>query len=195
MDLQRTAKEIGLFETAANMAKVMSSADVVQKVGAAMPLPDDDVSARAKLAAEWLYGKGKTKYFFLSPEIAVIHELELIADKGTEVIVAVPFDIDNDAKERMINNVPQGIKVTMLEEPNFPPPRSFFPSNGIIVIFGYLGGDRAMVLPETYRMVEHYSGFRGKKVFIPYKELNAAERYDSWRELNEQRITEKWRKQ
>ena len=50
-----------------------------------------------------------------------------------------------------------------------------------------------MVLPDTYRMVEHYSGFLGKKVFIPYKELETAARYDGWLEVSQQRLSMKWR--
>lgn len=63
----------------------------------------------------------------------------------------------------------------------------------MLVISGYSGGDRAMVLPDTYRMVEHYSGFLGKKVFTPYKELNAAARYYGWMEISRQRLSVKWR--
>ena len=63
----------------------------------------------------------------------------------------------------------------------------------MIVISGYLGGDRAMILPDIYRMAEHYSGFLGKKVFVPYRELDAAIRYDGWMEISKQRLSEKWR--
>lgn len=51
-----------------------------------------------------------------------------------------------------------------------------------------------MVLPDTYRMVDHYSGFLGKKVFIPYKEIDAAIRYDGWLEVSQQRLSTRWRK-
>ena len=37
MDIQKTAREIGLFETAINLAKVSNSADVIQKVGTSIP--------------------------------------------------------------------------------------------------------------------------------------------------------------
>ena len=47
-----------------------------------------------------------------------------------------------------------------------------------------------MVLPETYRMIEHYnSGFWGKKVFVPYVELPDAVRYDEWLEICNEKIS------
>ena len=45
--IQKTAKEIGHFETAINLSKVKDSTDVIQKVGASMPLPDGDIDKKA----------------------------------------------------------------------------------------------------------------------------------------------------
>ena len=191
MDIQKTAREIGLFETAVNLEKVSNSADVIQKVGAYMPLPGEGIQDRVGQAAEWLLSFGKDKYMFLTPEIALIEEMGRWTDSKTEVIIAVPCDLAPEAKDRLKNNLPRGVVVTVLEEPYFP--QSFFPGNGMIVISGYLGGNRAMVLPDTYRMVEHYSGFLGKKVFVPYKELDVATRYDGWMEISQQRVSTKWR--
>ncbi len=192
MDMQKTAREIGLFETAVNLARVSSSTDVVQKVGASMPLPDEDIRVRVGQVAKWLLSFDKSKYMFLMPEIALIEEMGKLARGETEVVIAVPCDLDLEAKERLSKNLPQGVSVTILEEPYFP--QSFFPSNGMLVISGYLGGDRAMVLPDTYRMVEHYSGFLGKKAFVPYEELDSAARYDGWMEISQQRLSVKWRR-
>ena len=191
MDIQRTAREIGLFETAVNLAKVSNSADVIQKVGASMPLPDENIGARVEKIAEWLLSFGKSKYMFLTPEIALIEEMGKHTNNEIEVIIAIPCDLDQEAKERLNNNLPHGAEVTVLEEPYFP--QSFFPGNGMTVISGYLGGDRAMVLSDTYRLVEHYNGFLGKKVFVPYKELDAAMRYKGWMEISQQRLSAKWR--
>lgn len=163
MDMHRTAKEIGLFLTAINLVAVMDSPDVQDKVGASMPLPDSDTEKKVSDIAKWLAGFGKRKYMFLTPEI----------------------------KERLQNNLPHGAIVELLEEPHFP--AMLYPSNGMLVTCGYMGGDRAMVMADTYRMVEHYNSFLGKKVFIPYIELTSAARYDGWMEVGQDRITEKWR--
>ena len=187
MDLQKTAREIGLFETAANLAAVSGSTEVIQKVGASMPLSAEDIGSRTEEIAEWLLNFGKSKYMFLTPEIALIEAMGRLAGERTESILAVPCDLDPEAKERLKNNLPHGVPVTVLEEPYFP--QSFFPGNGMLVICGYLAGGRAMVLPDTYRMVEHYSGFLGKKAFAPYAELEMAERYDGWMEISRQRLS------
>ena len=191
MDMQKTAREIGLFETAVNLFRVIDSEDVIQKVGASMPLPDTDVGIKISEAADWLISFGKSKYMFLTPEIALIEEMGKRISKDTEIIIAVPCDLDYESKERLNNNLPGGVTVTVIDEPFFP--QSFFPGNGMIVISGYIGGERTMVLPDTYRMVEHYSGFLGKKAFIPYMEIDSANRFDGWMEVNQQRISEIWR--
>lgn len=191
MDMRKIAREIGLFETAVNLAKVRNSTEVIQKVGASMPLPDEGIGVRVGQIAEWLFSFGKCKYMFLVPEITLIEEMGRLSNHETEVIIAVSRDLDSEARERLNNNLPHSISVTILEEPYFP--QSFFPRNGLMVISGYLGGDRAMVLPDTYRMVEHYSGFLGEKVFVPYKELDTAIRYDGWMEISQQRLRAKWR--
>lgn len=190
MDMQKTVKEIGLFETGINLSRVCSSADVIRKVGASMPLPDRGIADRIPQIAAWLDGFGKNKYMFLTPEIALIEAMSKLSDQA-EVILTIPCDLEAEAKERLRNNLPHGMKITVLEEPYFP--QSFFPGNGLIVVCGYSAGGRSMVLSDTYRMVEHYSGFLGRKVFIPYTELATAERYDGWIEVSQQRLSTKWR--
>ena len=189
MDIQKTAREIGLFETAVNLSVVCGSKDVIQKVGASMPLPDENIVDIVSQIAEWLCSFEKKKYMFLMPEIAVIEAMAKITDTA-EVIIVIPCDLEDEAKERLKNNLPRGIAVSILEEPFFP--QSFYPGNGMIVVSGYSAGGRSMVLPDTYRMVEHYNGFLGKKVFIPYKELDNGARYDEWMEVNQQKLSMKW---
>lgn len=191
MDIQKTAKEIGLFLMANNLAEVADSTDVQDKVGASMPLPNPNSENKVDKITEWLIGFGKRKYMFLTPELALIEELLKQTENNAEITIAVPCDLDQEIKERLQNNLPHGASVELLYEPHFP--NSLYPSNGMIVICGYSGADRPMVLSDTYRMVEHYSSFLGKKVFIPYIELSSAARYDGWMEVGHQRISAKWR--
>lgn len=192
MDMRKTANEIGLFETAMNLSKVSGSKEVIRKVGASMPLPGTDIEERVRDIARWLCDFGKRRYLFFMPEIALIEEMGKIADSRTEIIVALPFNIDAEAKERIKNNLPHSVKTYLLEEPNFV--NEFYPGNGMFVISGYTGGDREMILRDTYRMVEHYREFLGKKVFVPYTELKSASRYDGWMEIKENRISAEWRR-
>lgn len=50
MDMQKTAREIGLFETAVNLVAVCDSSDVQTKVGASMPLPDANITKISSLS-------------------------------------------------------------------------------------------------------------------------------------------------
>lgn len=191
MNLHKVAREIGFFETGINLSKVCESNELLEKVGASMPLPDADIANSIPQIVDWLQSFGKSKYMFLSPEIALIEEMAK-SDRKAEVIIAVPCDLESEAKERVKNNLPRGIDVAILDEPYFP--QSFFPGNGLMVVSGYSAAGRSMVLPDTYRMVDHYSGFLGKKVFIPYKEIDTAFRYDGWLEVSQQRLSTRWRK-
>ncbi len=190
MDIQKTIKEIGLFETALNLSKYSTSAEIIDKAGAAMPLPDSDITERVKLIAKWLHSFGKTHYMFLTPEIALVDALVELTGSDIEIIFAVPHNLDDDINGRLKNNLPRNVKASLLKEPEF---LRLYPEDGLMVICGYSGASRAMVLSDTYRMAEHYSSFRGKKVFLPYLELEKAARFDGWMELKQEKITMQWR--
>lgn len=52
MDIQKTAKEIGVFETAINLSFVSESPEVTQKISDSFPLPSTDITERTKRIAE-----------------------------------------------------------------------------------------------------------------------------------------------
>ena len=81
---------------------------------------DEDIADSVPQIAAWLRGFGKRKYLFLTPEIALIEALAELGDPSEEVILVIPCDLEADAKERLRNNIPRGIGVTILEEPYFP---------------------------------------------------------------------------
>lgn len=190
MDAIKTIREIGSFMANENIVKVLDSGDVRTKVGAVMPLPGTGFQDSVNNVADWLAGFGKSKYMFFSPEIALIERLPCCKDR-TESIVVVPCDMDDEIRGRLKDNLPQNMKVTLLEEPYFP--KSFVPGNGMIIVSGYMAGERAMVLPETYRMIEHYSGFMGKTVFVPYTTIQESMRYTDWLEVGTDKFDEIWR--
>lgn len=193
MDMFDTARVIGFFETGINLVDVNESSEVIMKVGARMPLPDENIKLNIEHIADWIIEFDKNQIMYLTPEISLIEAIECKKNNTINHIIALPCDLDSDAKERIKNNLPKDANVSVLEEPFFP--QSFFPGNGLIVFCGYSGGDRAMVMHDTYRLVEHYGGFLGKKVFVPYRELAVASRYDGWLEINPNRISEKWRRE
>ena len=181
MDSRTSAREFGFFETCLNLEKVMDSEEVKMQAGAYIPLPDKDVSARIQAVAEQLRGLDKTRYMFLTPELALMDELAK-RSQNAEMIVTIPHDMDPDMRDRLQNNLPKEVDTTLLEEPFTL--TNFYPSNSVIVICGYLGGGRPMVMHDTYRMAAQYSRFYGKIVFVPFAVLDSALRYDGWRELN-----------
>lgn len=192
MDMLQTVREIGFFETGNNLIGVLGSQNVKTKAGAVMPLPNESLIEDTSEIVKYLVEFGKNKYMFMTPEIAIIEKLALFDCQG-EAIILLPCDMENEVKERLKDNLPRGMNVLVLAEPYFP--ESFFPSNGMIVVSGYMAGDRIMVLPETYRMIDHYSGFFGKKIFVPYVEIADATRYDGWMEVGGNKFSMIWRKE
>lgn len=191
MDLLKLVREIGVFELGANLTKVLNSEAIWSKAGAIMPLPEADLLNNIERIAGWLTSFGKSKYLFLTPELALIEYLAALCP-GKEAIMVVSSDMESDIRARLWNNLPKHMRTSLLEEPFFP--NEFYPQNGIIVACGYLAGGRAMVLPETYRMIDHYvGGFYGKKVFVPYTELAEGTRYGGWLETSADKFNQIWR--
>lgn len=191
MDLMKSIREIGCFEVSSNLTKVLDSEDVWAKAGEMMPLTDKNVVDNIEKIARWMVSFGKSKYLFLNPEIALIERLAVLRPQQ-EAMMLVPCDMEEDVRIRLQNNRPRNMKTLLLEEPFFP--EKFYPGNGIIVVCGYLAGGRIMVLPETYRMIDHYfSVFYGKKVFVPYAELTEGIRYGGWLEASLDKFSRIWR--
>lgn len=191
MDLLKSVREIGFFEMSANLTKVLNSEAVWSKAGAAMPPPETGLADNIEKIAKWLASFGKSKYMFLTPEIALIEYLAALCPQQ-EAMMLVPCDMEEDVRMRLRNNLPKHMRTSLLQEPFFP--EEFYPHNGIIVACGYLAGGRVMVLPETYRIINHYfGGFYGQKVFIPYTELAEGVRYDGWLEASGDKFSRIWR--
>lgn len=191
MDLLKSVREIGFFEMSANLTQVLNSEAIWSKAGATMPLPEAEIADHIEKVVKWLASFGKSKYLFLTPEIALVERLSELHPQQ-EAIMMVSCDMEEDVRTRLKNNLPKHMKVSLLEEPFFP--EEFYPQNGIIVACGYLAGGRAMVLPETYRMIDHYAGgFYGKKVFVPYTELAEGTRYGGWLEASSDKFSRIWR--
>lgn len=195
MDAIKTVREIGTFMTNENIVEVLESEDVRSKVGAVMPLPGRNFMESMDNAVDWIAGFGKSKYMFFSPEIALIERLPSCKDR-TESIIVVPCDMDQEIKSRLKDNLPRNMKVALLDETKYPESVGidFRPRNGIIVISGYLAGERIMVLPETYRLINSYgNGFMGKTVFVPYTTIQESTRYADWLEVGADKFNEIWR--
>ena len=191
MDSLKTSRELGLFEAAHNISLVSDSLEVCEKVEQSMPMPGVDFAPRITQAVDYLLSFGKCNLMFLSPEIALVEEIAKRKIPGMHVVLTLPGDMDLDARARLLNNIPEGISVQFLEENYFP---GFRPSNGMVVSFGYMAGERLMVLPECYRCIEKYHPkFYGRKVFVPYVVQEDAARFGEWLEVNQNNFSDIWR--
>ena len=189
MDIRRIAEEIGLFETAINLTHVLDSQAVTERVEMVMPPPSPDLAQRLEPLGRWLGSFGKDKYLFLTPELALLDGLDR-AGTGGEAILLLPCDMEPDSRARLGGNLPAGREVSLMEEPYFP--ECFYPGNGLLVVCGYLSGGRTIVLEQTYRMLEHYSNFWGKKLFLPYTRLAEVRRCPGWLEVDRWQFHEIW---
>ena len=173
MDIHKIALEIGLFETALNLER----AEIKNNDEIAMPLPAPGMSEKIKSAAQMLKSFNKKRYMFLTPEIALI---DAISEKNSDAVIIMPCGMDLESEERIENNLPSKMPVKIIKEPYFP--ETFTPDNGIIIICGYMSAGRAVIMNETYRLAEHYGGFYGKKIFLPYMKLENFICFDGWKQ-------------
>ena len=190
MDIMQVVREVGFYETGRNLLLVGDDEELRDKVSEAMPFPQEAVADGIDALTQWIISFQKNKYLFTTPEIRIIEQLAARVP-GQEALILVPCDMDPESRERIGRNLPAEMSVTLLDEPFFP--RGFFPGNGMLIACGYLAGERPMVLEETYRLLAHYSGFLGKKLFIPYAVLDEAVRYKGWMEMPADTFTSIWR--
>lgn len=191
MDSIKTSRELGFFEAARNISLVSDSQEVCTKVEQTMPMPGADFAPRISQVVDYILSFGKPNLMFLSPEIALVEEIAKRKIPGMHVVLTLPGDMDPDSRARLYTNIPEGISVQFLEENYFP---GFRPSNGMVVSFGYMAGERLMVLPEGYRCIEKYHPkFYGRKVFVPYVVRENAARFGEWLEVNQNNFTDVWR--
>jgi hypothetical protein len=192
MDVRKMfSRGMGLIDLGIICDKFRDSLDVRRDVEAFMPFPDTHMSPRVKMQADHLCDLNKQKYMILGPEFSLIEEMAKNSRaKEIEIIVTLPVSLEDEDRERICNNIPHGVHVEVLSETFFP--KSFFPKNGVIVVPGYMSASRAMVMSETYRMVEHYSGFWGKRIFVPYRVLDEACRYPGWWQIDQFGVSDRW---
>ena len=190
MDIISDMKKIGILETACNLAVVGDSSAVMEKVLPYAPFPPINISDFIEPITDWLLGFNKKKYMFFTPELALIEAMAQKAD-GLEAQIVIPADLDLLIAENIKQNLPKSMPVSVLKEPFYP--IDFRPGNGIIVVCGWINGDRLYVFKDTFRMVRHYRDFKGKMVFIPYT-ITAGENVSGdWIEVDERTFNSNWR--
>ena len=104
------------------------------------------------------------------------------APEDTEFIIVLPYDMGPVQKCIIREKFPPDLNITMIQEPAFP--QAFYPANGLMVICGCAFDGKAAVPLETYRLIEHYKDFVGKKAWVPYAEISVPEPCEGWVILN-----------
>lgn len=188
MDVITLIREVGLLQTAENLAAVPQSQALA---GDILPLPSADVVEQGRAIARWLIGFGKKRHLFLTPEIRIVEQMAAQTTRPLDCLFVVPFNLEHEVRERLVNNLPrsQNVTVSLLPEPAFP--EAFYPGDSLIVACGCARGDRALVLDDTYRLLAHYQGFFGQKVFVPVLHSEANRRYADWIEARSDYFTER----
>ena len=117
MELLKLAQEIGFFELGINLTNVLNSEAIWSKAGAVMPLPEVDLLNEIERIAGWLASFGKSKYMFLTPELALIEHLAALYP-GQEAIMVVSSGMESDIRARLWNNLPKHMRTSLLDEVN-----------------------------------------------------------------------------
>ena len=188
MNIREIVKEVGYFETSLNLLPALGSADAAERIAADMPLPSADIGERIEAYAKGIAEKGKKKIFLLTPEIALIEKLAEYPENIESVLIVLPSDMDPEMCERIGKNLLKTVDIQLIREPFFP--EDFSPKNGVIAVSGFLAGGRTMVSREVYRMTEHYGGFLGQKLFLPYADQQKTGKYDGWLEISHRKFHE-----
>ncbi|GAU75615.1 hypothetical protein [Fusibacter sp. 3D3] len=175
-----TIEEIGFFETMQLIQPHLIDTIVSEQILMELPMcAEDDIQSRISDIVEKLENCPKQNLLFISPELALIERLAA-RNSQHHIIIALPCDLEPVVVERIQNNMPPGVNVSFLKEPFYPD--NFLPSSSAIIAFGFENNSRAMLLPRFYRLMERYSSFMGRKIFIPCSE-NSVSRPFQWVEL------------
>ena len=180
-NLNSIISEIGVIETALNIGKYIDDSQIVIESSRFMPFPDADFYKRTTDIAEQIKSLKKEKILLLTPDIALI-ELIKNSEYISEILVCVSSELNDEAKERISNNLPAGIKVTLIDENTFP--KDFTPSNAAIVAVGYADREKAIILRENYKMLNVYNKFYGMKLLISPQNSVSNERPMGWIAIN-----------
>ena len=167
IDLIQNMTDLGVLETV-RVLQELGDASIPSALLRELPVMPRStlIPQRLDTIHDAIMASGKQEILLLSPEIALLERFS--QDREIRFQLVIPSGIDYDTEKRIRNNIPKGAQVTFLKELDFP--RDFFPSNGLLVAFGFQNDNRCLLLSGTLRMMEHYRGFMGKKVFVPINE-------------------------
>ena len=164
MNIKDTLDEIGILETNIQIEKYMDDKSLLDSVSSEMPIPTKIETKKIINAIEKILELNKKNIFMLSNEIALIEKFLLHKDKIQNIIVCLSRNLSDEQLSNIKSNVPKNSNVTFIHELEYP--NIIKPRDSILLVLGYLNGNNSIVTNNTYRMIELYKSFLGKKVFV-----------------------------
>lgn len=165
MNIKETLDEIGIFETNLQIEKYLDDESLLESVLLEMPIPrKSETKLIIDSAVNRILDLGKTNVFILSNEIALIEKLLLFKNIIKNIIVCLSRNLSNEQINNIKNNVPKNSNVVFVNELEYP--SIIKPKNSILLVIGYRNGNNCILTKNTYRMLEIYKNFLGKKMFI-----------------------------
>lgn len=165
MNIKDTLDEIGILETNLQIEKYIDDKSLLNNVSSEMPIP---IKCETKDIIDNAMNKilklNKKNIFMLSNEIALIEKMLLYKDKVQNIIVCLSRNLSEEQINNIKSNIPKNSNVTFINELEYP--NIIKPKDSIILVLGYVNGNNCIVTNNTYRMVELYKNFLGKKVFV-----------------------------
>ncbi len=165
MNIKDTLDEIGILETNLQIEKYIDDKSLLNNVSSEIPIP---IKCETKdiidNAMNRILELNKKNVFMLSNEIALIEKMLLYKDKIQNIIVCLSRNLSDEQINNIKSNIPKNSNVTFINELEYP--NIIKPKDSIILVLGYVNGNNCIVTNNTYRMVELYKSFLGKKVFV-----------------------------
>ena len=183
MNIANIIDEIGIFETNMQIEKYIFDDNLLQELSKEIPISKTlETNTKIKDVAKKLICLNKENLFFLSNEISLIEELTLYKFFVKNIIVGLSRNLSLEQINNIKNNVSTDIKVSFVEELLYP--TIIQPRNSLIIAFGYIDGNNCLVTKNTYRMLEIYKSFLGKKIFVRCIRENIKDRIDGLISIN-----------
>ena len=130
-----------------------------------MPVPIQcETKTIVNNAVNKIIDMNKKNIFLLSNEITLIEKLLLHKEKIENILVCLSRNLSEEQVSNIKSNIPKNSNVTFINELEYP--SIIKPKDSIILVVGYKNVNNCIVTDNTYRMLEIYKSFLGKKVFI-----------------------------
>ena len=158
-------EEIGILETNRQIEKYLDDESLLSIIKNEIPVPSrNETKDIIKRVVSKILDLKKENIFILSNEIALIEHLLNYRNSIKNIIVALSRNLTDEQVNNIKNNIPMYNNVYFINELEYP--CIVRPRDSIILVFGYMNGNNCIVPVNTYRMIEIYKSFLGKKIFV-----------------------------